>query len=319
MESLPFYEFWQQFVDDNREKNINILIGIGVSGETNPKEMYQFFRKKLVSDDKYKEDAYFILLIDPVYKISAENERFDEMQREHANRRKDSMIPFLELFDIPDGAHFQFQTNDDVPMNERYIKAIDTYRNYLYLWGVSLETGYNYLEKYSELRNNELGPYEYGKNCAPISEEHREVYDGLQDFFKQEPIKNIYVYNQFVQETQRGYLKSRRNKYTGTRFQNQYRVLREDNGVAPGRNETYSGLPYDNVYFERMCEFLNALWKSRKPVYILTRSREGFIRFLEEERIYQEAPNTVGGRQRKNRQTKKVRQRKSQSRRRRTV
>ncbi len=297
MEELPFYSFWQEFVDDNvgRDKELNILIGIGTSGVTNPKQVYNYLQDKLTKT--YKNKAFFILLIDGEYK------KVDE--------RDISMGPFLKKIEIPDGPTFGFSTIQDAPENERYVKAKDLLGNYLYIWGENLPTAYNHLEKFGLLRNSSKGPYAYGKDCEPI-ERPREFYNALLAFFSKDNISNIYVFNQAHQNSS-GYIRSRTQKYTGDLFRNELRILRAFDGNPLGANEIRSSMIGDGMYFDRFCEFLHILWKSQKPIYILTDM--GSRGAIQEERIYQRAPNQGGRRKTK----KSKRSKRSQSRRRRTI
>lgn len=215
-----------------------------------------------------------------------------------------------------------FTTNVDASEDQRYIKAKDGRGNYLYLWGTMIPTAYDNMAKYSELRNDAAGPYEYGKLCTIKQEPEatRNFYTQLKPFFEVAELNNIYVYNQAHYITRAPdytySINARTRYYKGPSFTDSPRIVKVDNirnQIPRGSRIPSAHIMNLGVYFESFCELLYCLYESRKPIYLLNLQEDN----LQEKRIYERGLQQ-GGRPR--RKTKKGRtSKRSYSRRKRTV
>lgn len=269
--NLPFASVWNRFVERNAGKEIVLLFGIGTSGSSDINKMMLFAEDKRALNERL---AFFYLCVDNEYS------RTDEIGD---SNRQTSMEPVLgpDLFDT---------VIEGVPRGRRYIHASNPSGDGMYLWGALLPTAYNKLEKYSQLRNDDAGPYEYGKHCnLENTPEVHSFYTPLLSFFRDPRISQIYVYNQGGYDTTLGgFERSRNEYYSGQEFRNEMRVIQIINMEEYVRRPSHLRMGFAKItegqYFESFCEVLYCLYQSEKPVYLLKRQQGSQL--LQESPLY---------------------------------
>lgn len=241
--SLPFAHSFFQFVLRNRDKDISLIIGIGTSGSRNVKEVAIFANRE---SHRNRNKAFFLLMIDTEYTDS--------------DKRIVSLEPLEEL-------GYRLTGNAEA--------IHEVTGNAIYLWGATLPTAYDSLEKYQELRDNLHSAYEYGRQCN-LTPETREFYNALSSFFHVPILKRIYVYNQGFFNTRRvDVILSRDTLYRGPEFREQRRIVQQtqDEMIRRGRGDIVPMLTVGQ-YFENFCELLYCLSRAEKPVFLINEDKE---------------------------------------------
>jgi hypothetical protein len=242
---LPFARSFFDFVRQNQGKQLSLIFGIGTSGSRNLKKAAEFVEKQL---DLYQNKAFFLLMVDTEY--------------ENEEQRRISSEPLLDM-------DYEMMGTEQL-VNEEGTRV--------YLWGATLPTSYNPMEKYSELRDNIEGTYHYGQQCT-LTQETEAFYRPLLAFFRVPILQSIYIYNQGYYNTRHiEYILLRDRYYQGPSFHNVLRIVRQSENEMRRRSR-YNISPMLTVgqYFENFCELLYCLFRSDKPVFLL-KEEEGTLR-----------------------------------------
>ena len=243
--ALPFTRAFFAFLHRNQGKEHSLILGIGTSGSRNVREAAIFANEQSAIN---RNKAFFLLMIDTEYRDQEEiNISLDPLEGRGYMRTAMNQV-------------FHEETGNTV-----------------YLWGATLPTAYDSMEKYSELRDNHYGPYDYGRQCE-VTAETRDFYAPLTSFFRGPILKNIYVYNQGVYNTRTPeYIMLPDRYYNGPEFREQRRIVKRSLEEMQRGPRAYSPMLSVGDYFENYCELLFCLARANKPVYLLkenTNTRE---------------------------------------------
>jgi hypothetical protein len=289
--AFPFEDLLNTFLEENNNKECNLIMGIGTSGSDNPKEILHFI------EQQDENQRFFILLIDVTYRDI--DDRIG---------RKSSITPFLEK-------DYSTGDNDTTPEEDKYKKANHPNGNRVYLWNKNIESNYRLndfeeiIRQINEIKNDLNGPYEYGKRCSieSIPSNLQQFYLRLLTILRKPELRKIYVYNCAYENSGSYYLDVDNTYYSGPRFTRQRQVrISRFTGQPTGR---YRFQYTTNQFFQYFCELLYILYKSNKPVYVLERTDERVdsIYILEKIRVYERVHNnnSAGGKRRRNYGTRK--------------
>lgn len=237
--ALPFKNAFFEYLRNNQGKEHSLVLGVGTSGSSDVKHCARY---ALSVAELNQRKGFFLLMIDTEY--------------ESESNRRISLEP-LELlgFELLDSHSRAIHRESGISV---------------YLWGVTLPTAYEPMEKYNELRDDPEGPYNYGKQCL-LTHSTEEIYNRLASFLRVPLIRTIYVYNNGIWDDRNPQIIASRNSfYRGPLFRDQSRLIHQSFEELMTRSRrNYSPMISRGVYFENFCELLFILWNSQKPVYLL--------------------------------------------------